>query len=584
MIENRFSNLYIAKMLKEVAAAYEVTGEDRFKIKAYQNAAAGVEHSTSEVKDLWEEGKLREVPGIGASMFGHLDEYFKTGKVKHFELITKDLPKGMFGLFGLQGIGAKTAYKLAKSFDLKSKENALEIVKKAAQDGKIRSLEGFGEQSERDILAVLNNSTPNKEARARMILPDATEISQRYLSYIKEGEGCDRVEVLGSLRRRCATVGDLDFAVVSSKPAKVIANFIKYKEVREILSEGDVKASVLLKNGVRVDLMVEKQDGFGSLLQHFTGSKAHNIALRKFALDKEMSLSEHGIKYKNKLHSFEDEKDFYNFLGLELIPPELREDTGEIEASKGGTLPQLVKLDDIKGDLHTHTVLSDGNNTLEEMVEAAKEMKYQYVGITDHAPSIISRGSEEVERIVDSTREGIEHINSSDASIRVLFGYEVNILSDATLSLPDNFLAKLDFVIASIHTSFNQDKKTITHRLLNAIRNPYVTIIAHPTGRLINSRDSYDADWNLIFEEATKHNKILEINSHPQRLDLPDILVREAINKGLKLVINTDAHHIDQFGLMRYGIDIARRGWATKKDIVNTLPLDKLLNELLKKK
>lgn len=584
MIENKVSNSYISKMLKEIAAAYEVTGEDRFKIKAYQNAAAGVEHSTSEVKDLWEEGKLREVPGIGSSIFGHLDEYFKTGKVLHFELVTKGLPKGMFGLFGLQGIGAKTAYRLAKAFNLKNKENALEVVKKAAQNGKIRSLEGFGEQSEKDILSVLNNVTPNKEARARMLLPDATEISQRYSSYMKAAGGCERVEVLGSLRRRCATVGDLDFAVVSSESAKVISNFVKYKEVWEILSEGDVKASVLLKNGVRVDLMVEKKEGFGSLSQHFTGSKAHNIALRKYALDKGMSLSEHGIKYKNKMRSFEDEEEFYNFLGLELIPAELREDMGEIEASKNGTLPGLIKLEDVKGDLHSHTVLSDGNNTLEEMVFAAKAMNYRYVGITDHAPSIVSRGDKEVERIIDDTRVKIEHINSSDDTIRVLFGYEVNILSDATLSLSDKFLSKLDFVIAAIHTSFNQDRKTITDRLLSAIRNPYVSIIAHPTGRLINSRDSYDADWELVFEEALKQRKILEINSYPQRLDLPDILVREATKKGLKLVINTDAHHIEQFGLMRYGIDIARRGWVTKRDIINTLPLDKLLKELNKKR
>lgn len=581
--DEKFSNAQVCRLLREVAAAYEVTGQDRFRIRAYDNAATAIEHATSEAHDLWKSGQLSQIPGIGASLSGHLDEYFRTGRVKHFDQVLKPLPQGMFELLGLHGIGSKTAFKLAEAFKLKDRDSARELVLKAAQEGKIRLLEGFGELKEKEILEAVAEEKPNKEARGRILLPDATEIAERYLKFMLREESVLQIEPLGSLRRRVATIGDIDFAVASTEPKKVIDHFVSYTEIKEILNQGDIKASVLLKNGVRVDLEIQSPDSFGSLLQHFTGSKAHNIALRTYALEKGLSLSEHGIKKAGKMHTFEQEEQFYNFIGVPYIPPELREDAGELQAGISGKLPDLIDLKDIKGDLHAHTVFSDGENSLEEMVQAAAKLGYSYFGISDHAPSIANRGEEEVISIVEKTKSTIEHINSSYKDIRVLYGYEVNILADGSISMPDRILKKLDYAIGSIHTSFKQSRVEITDRLLKAIRNPYITFIAHPSGRLLNQRNAYEADWELIFAEAIRHKKILEINAHPERLDLPDVLVREAVEKGVKLIINTDAHAIEQLGLMRYGIDIARRGWAEKSNVINTLPLSEFLQVFLRK-
>ncbi len=583
MSDTKYSNHYISNLLKWVAASYEVLGEDKFRIRAYQNAASSIEHATSEIKDMWDEGKLKEIPGVGASIAGHLDEYFKTGKVTYFEKVLSQMPPGMFGLFGIQGIGAKTAFKLAQDLKIKENDNPLAIVKKAAEEGKIRALEGFGEKKESELLEAIDKLKPNKETRPRILLSDATEIAQRYTKHMLKCKEVKRIEPLGSLRRRLSTIGDIDFAVVTSNAEVVLNHFTSFSEVAEVLNQGDIKASVLLVNGVRVDLMTEEEKAFGSLLQHFTGSKMHNVALRKVALSKGMSLSEHGIKENGKLLEFPDEESFYNHIGLKFIPPEIREDTGELELFEKGkkTYPNFILQSDIKGDLHSHTDFSDGQNTLEQMIKEAKTLGYSYLGISDHAPSVKTRGLDEVLRIVKDTKKIIEQQNSSDDSIRVLYGYEVNILADETISLPDEVLKHLDYAIGSIHTSFDQDKKTITRRLVNAINNPYINFIAHPSGRLLNQRDAYEVDWEEVFKACLEKNKIIEINSHPERLDLPDVLVREAIKKGVRLIINTDAHSIEDFSLMRYGIDIARRGWAEPKNVVNTLPLKDFLKEFL---
>ncbi|MEK7595534.1 MAG: DNA polymerase/3'-5' exonuclease PolX [Patescibacteria group bacterium] len=583
MIPDKYTNSSVSRLLKEVAAAYEVLEEDKFRIRAYQNASTSIEHATSEVYDLWEQGRLREISGIGASLAAHLDEFFKTGKAKHFEETFAKLPDGMFGVFGLQGIGAKTAFKLAVALKIKNRDTAEEKVKKAALEGKIRVLDGFGEKKEAEILEVIEKLKPGKEKRGRMLLPVAEEIANRYLHFLQDSKLIEQIEPLGSIRRRVATVGDLDFAVATTNPKAVLEKFVTFAEIAEVLNIGEVKASVLLKNGVRVDLMAIEPDSFGSMLQHFTGSKLHNVALRTYALEKGLSLSEHGIKKEGKLKKFADEKSFYEYIGLPLIPPELREDRGELQAAEKKLLPDMITLEDIKGDIHTHTDFSDGSNTLEEMVDGALKLGYEYFGVSDHAPSVINRGETSVMSIITSTRNNIEQINSSNTNLRLLFGYEVNILSNAEISLPDKFLKLLDYAIGSIHTSFDQPKDKITKRLISAIKNPYITFIAHPTGRLINERDSYECDWELLFKEALEYGKFIEINAHPERLDLPDLLVREALEKGVKLIINTDAHHIDHLKLMRYGIDVARRGWATKKDVINTLPRDKFLKTFLKR-
>jgi DNA polymerase (family X) len=532
------------------------------------------------VADLWESARLSDISGVGASLAQHIDELFRTGAVKEFDHAKKGLPEGMFGLLGLRGIGAKKAYKLSKAFDLNDRVTAREKLKGLAEAGKIRVLEGFGQKSEQDILEALNEAKVHKREKQRMLLITAEEISDRIVSYLKAFDVVEKVDVLGSFRRRESTIGDIDVAVATNSPAQVLDYISEFSEIKEILSRGDKKISFVLKTDVQVDVRVIEPSAYGSMLQYFTGSKQHNVILRTHALENDMSVSEYGIKRDGGLNEYATEESFYSALGLDYVPPEIRQGREEVVLATQKMLPELVKIEDIKGDIHTHTVASDGVDDLIEMVDAAVDLGYEYYGVADHAPSITSRGLKAVSSIISTQREHIEQINTSYSNITVLFGYEVNILSDATLGLPDEFLAQLDYVIASLHTSLDQDRKQMTKRLLSAIENPYVNIIGHPTGRLINDRRGIDVDWSEIFDAVLKYNKILEINAQPNRLDLPDALVYEAIKKGIKLIINTDAHAKGGLSLMGYGVDVARRGWCTKNNIVNTLHLNEFLRLL----
>ena len=580
MISRRVSNKEVITALKEILAAMEVKNYNNFRIRAYQNAISILENLTVSIQDLWENKRLGEIPGIGSGIEEHLNEFFLEGKVAEFEEIKKGLPEGMFSLIGLRGIGAKRAYKLSMAFKLLDRENALEKLKEAAEQKKIRNLEGFGEKIEKSILEAIEEQKMTKNKKVRFLLPQAEEIVERIMNFMK---GCDAVidiEVCGSFRRKNATIGDLDIPVSTNKPSEVLDYFLKFPEIKEVLVVGDKKASVVLSNEIQVDLRVSTPQAYGSMLQYFTGSKQHNILLRNYALSMGMSLSEYGIKKDGKLKEFSDEKSFYNELGLSYIPPEIRNGNFEIEAAKEGKLPNLIKLEDIKGDIHFHTIASDGVNTLEEMIEEAKKLGYQYIGVADHAPSIQSRGLGTVLKIVSDTRKKINDINSSQTDIKVLFGYEVNILVDNSLGLPDDILKDLDFVIAGIHTAFGQDKETVTKRLISAIENPYVRVISHPSGRLLNERDPADPDWRKIFSAARDNGVILEINAQPQRLDLPDDLAKSAMEWGVDLIIDSDAHSTREFSFMRYGVDNARRGWVQKDNVINTLTYDKFIKKL----
>lgn len=580
MQENRVSNKDVIVMLKEILAAMEVKGYNNFRVRAYQNAISVLENLTVSIQDLWENKRLSEIPGIGPGIEGHLNEFFTEGSVTEFDEIKKTLPEGMFSLIGLRGIGAKRAYKLALAFKLERREDALEKIKLAAEKGKIQILEGFGEKMEKLILEAVDEQKMTKNKKIRFLLPQAEEIVGRIKDYMK---GCDSViemEACGSFRRKNATIGDLDIPVSTNEPEKVLEYFLKFPEIEEVLVVGDKKSSVVLKNEVQVDIRVSEPQAYGAMLQYFTGSKQHNILLRNFALNKGMSLSEYGIKKDQELMEFSNEKDFYGQLGLPLIPPELRNGNQEIEFAQKDKLPKLIELSDIKGDIHSHTNFSDGVDTLEDMVEEAKKMGYEYVGISDHAPSIQSRGLGTVLKIVSDTRKKIDEINSSQNDIKVLFGYEVNILVDNSLSLPDDILKNLDYVIAGIHSGFSQDRETVTQRLLSAIENPYVSVIAHPSGRVLNERDPADPDWNKIFSAARDNNVLLEINSQPSRLDLPDDLIKMAIDWGVDLIINSDAHSKSDFSYMKYGVYMARRGWAEKKNIVNSLKYDEFVKKI----
>lgn len=580
MISRRVSNREVIAALREILAAMEVKNYNNFRIRAYQNAISILENLTVSIQDLWENKRLGEIPGIGPGIEEHLNEFFLEGKVAEFEEIKKGLPEGMFSLIGLRGIGAKRAYKLSMAFKLLDRENALEKLKEAAEQKKIRNLEGFGEKIEKSILEAIEEQKMTKNKKVRFLLPQAEEIVERIMNFMK---GCDAVidiEVCGSFRRKNATIGDLDIPVSTNKPSEVLDYFLKFPEIKEVLVVGDKKASVVLSNEIQVDLRVSTPQAYGSMLQYFTGSKQHNILLRNYALSMGMSLSEYGIKKDGKLKEFSDEKSFYNELGLSYIPPEIRNGDFEIEAAKEGKLPNLIKLEDIKGDIHFHTIASDGVNTLEEMIEEAKKLGYQYIGVADHAPSIQSRGLGTVLKIVSDTRKKINDINSSQTDIKVLFGYEVNILVDNSLGLPDDILKDLDFVIAGIHTAFGQDKETVTKRLISAIENPYVRVISHPSGRLLNERDPADPDWRKIFSAARDNGVILEINAQPQRLDLPDDLAKSAMEWGVDLIIDSDAHSTREFSFMRYGVDNARRGWVQKDNVINTLTYDKFIKKL----
>jgi len=580
MEDKRVPNKEVITMLKEILAAMEVKDFNNFRVRAYQNAISILENLTVSIQDLWENRRLGEISGIGPGIEAHLNEFFTEGSVNEFEEIKKDLPEGMFSLIGLRGIGAKRAYKLAIAFNLDKREEALEKLKFAAEKGKIQVLEGFGEKMEKSILEAIDEQKLTKNKKIRFLLPQAEEIVERIKEYMKGCEFVIEMEACGSFRRKNPTIGDLDIPISTKEPEKVINYFLDFPEIAEVLVVGDKKASVVLTNEVQVDIRVSEPQSYGAMLQYFTGSKQHNILLRNFALNKGMSLSEYGIKKGDTLNEFSDEKGFYNELGLPLIPPEIRNGNNEIDFAQKNSLPRLIELNDIKGDLHSHTNFSDGVDTLEDMVETAKKIGYEYIGITDHAPSIQSRGLGTVLKIISDTRKKIDEINSSQNDIKVFFGYEVNILVDNSLSLPDDILKNLDYVIAGIHSGFSQDRETVTKRILSAIENPYVSIISHPSGRMLNERDPADPDWNKVFSAARDNNVLLEINSQPSRLDLPDDLIKIAIDWGVDLVINSDAHSMSELNFMKYGIYMARRGWAEKKNIVNSLKYDEFVKKI----
>ena len=578
--EKRISNQEIVAELKEVLAAMEVKNVNRFRIRAYQNAVAVLDNLTTSIQDIWEEGRLNEIPGIGDNLEGNLNDLFTRGIVGEFEHAKSGLPEGMFALLGLRGIGAKKAFKLAHAFNLTKRENALEEIKKRAEAGEIQTLEGFGEKSEKEILESIDQLKFSKNDKPRMLLSRAEQIIERVMEYMKTSPEVLKIDALGSFRRRNPTVGDLDIVVATNDPEKVIEHFVNFPEVADVIVKGDRKAVVVLSNDVQVDIRVSTPEAYGAMLQYNTGSKQHNIILRTYALEKGMSLSEYGIKRKGKLEEFDNEEDFYKELKLPYIPPEIRNGTDEVELAEKNKIPDLIKLSDIKGDLQSHTIFSDGINTLEEMVEKAISLGYEYYGVTDHAPSVQARGYKEVERLIQEQRDLINKINSRQDKIKVLFGFEINILADATLGLPDELIKELDFALASIHTAMNQDKAQITERYIMAIENPYINFIGHPSGRLINERDALDVDWKKVFDALKANDKMIEINSQPNRLDLTDDLVRVAINQGINLLINTDAHATDQMDYMKYGIDVARRGHCEKKHIMNSLPLKEFVKLL----
>lgn len=569
------SNQELANLLRSVATALTLKKANQFQIRAYENASDAIEHSTSEIKDLWEEGKLDEVPGLGEKLVAHLSELFKIGHVRHFESVMRGIDPVVFELIKVPGIGPKNAQELAKLgvksvADLEDKIYSGELAKK-----------GFSTKiAEKFSMGV----EEYKGLGTRMLLPYATAQAEKVIDYLKKCPEVEAADSLGSLRRQVATVGDLDFAASSEQVAKVVDWFVKMPGVREVVNQGENKATVVLSSGLHVDLLVGHPSSYGALLQHFTGSKQHNIKLREYAQGKGLSLSEHGVKKVSRVKSRESraeivetkkEYDFYRLLGMQTPPPEIREDTGEIEAAIKHQLPKLVELEDIKGDVHLHSSFplepshGPGANSMEEIVKKAKELGYIYVGLSDHPPGFTTHSKEQIIEMIKKRTKHIEQIKSS-SKIHVLNGLEIDILPNGTLSIPNEALETLDYCIAGIHSVHKMSRDEMTKRLIVALENPSIDIISHPTGRLLNERASFEAEWEEIFKICGRLNKILEINAYPNRLDLRDDLVREAIRAGVKLVINSDAHEISQMDNMRFGVSVARRGWVTKNEVVNS--------------
>lgn len=594
------TNLELAQLLRKVAAAYQILDENRFKIIAYERAADSIEHLTSDAKDLWDTGSLKDMAGIGEGIAHYLDELFRRGRVKYFDEVMKRVPKAVFPLLLVPGIGPKKAYKLVNELKIRgTEEGAVRKLEQLAKAHKVAPLEGFGEKSEQDLLAAITTFKRGAIKENRMELPISDGIAQEVITHIKKGGHVDRVDVLGSLRRYVSTIGDIDIAVATTKPEAVINQFVLYPH-QKLVEEGPRGATLLLHNGRQVDLRVQDPRSYGAMLQYFTGSKNHNIKLRSYALSRQLSLNEYGIKEvkSGRLRTFRTEKEFYNAIGLQYIPPELREDKGEVEASVQDRLPVLLELSDIKGDLHIHTnydleTSHDlGSDPLGAYLTKAQICGYAYIGLSDHNPSMSKHSIRQIVAIMKRRKEYYEHSYTSwmksthfpNANrTQIFIMCEVDIQPDGKLALPDEGFDYVDAVIVSIHSSFTQDKKTTTERVVRALTShPKVGIFGHPTGRLLLKREGVDLDWNTIFSVCKAHDIALEINAYPQRLDLPDTIVYDAVKNGVKLCIDTDAHAVAQMEMMRYGVGVGRRGWAEKRDIVNTMEYTEFRKWLLK--
>ena len=573
-MKKKLSNKEVATLLRNVSAAYQVKGENYFQIRAYDLAAESIENAGGDVKTLWKAGQLDKIPGIGSNIANYLDELLSTGKVKHFEKTFEDLPKAMFELLKIPGVGPKTAFKLAKAgtrsiSDLEEKVKKRTLIKK-----------GFGEKTLDKIALGISEFRRKSD---RILLPTALAVAHDVITHLKKHKEVLFADTLGSLRRKVSTVGDVDISVATENPKEVIEHFKKYPAIDRVVEAGDKTATITTRGDIRVDLMVQPPDRYGSLLQHLTGSKYHNIHIRKIAKEKGLSLSEYGIKkIEEKGNQFSSdtmlkcttEKKFYEMLEMEYISPELREDQGEIEAAQQNKLPNLVELEDIKGDLHTHSFWTDGQDSIADMAKEAEKLGREYIALTDHSYPNLK---------YDRRLKEIEQFNYSQDNIRVISGLEVNINADSTLQIPDEILVKHDIIFVSIHTSFRQSREEMTKRIITTMENPNVNVLAHPTGRLLLEREGINADWEKIFKRVSQLGKFIEIDGFPNRLDLPDNLVREAKKYGIKFSVDTDSHRTNHLNLMEYGIAVARRGWLEKHDVINTLPYAKLKDILITK-
>jgi DNA polymerase (family 10) len=567
-------NAEVARLFREVADLLELKGANAFRVRAYQKAARVIEELPQPVEDLVRANgrRLTELPGIGKDLAGKIGEIVRTGSLGALRTLQRQVPKGLPELMRVRGLGPKRARALYDAMGI----HTLVQLERACGQGKIRKLKRFGAKTEANLLRELATQGPGQ---GRMPRPVAAQYGEALLRYLRAIGGVELAEIAGSYRRRCETVGDLDVLVTCRRGTPVIRRFVEYPEVKQVLEQGGTRASVRLHAGLQVDLRVLPQASYGAGLYYFTGSKAHNIAVRRLAQQRGLRINEYGVYRGTRRVGGRDEAEVARAVGLPWIPPELREDRGEIEAAAAGELPRLLELSDMRGDLQSHTTDSDGRDTLADMARAAEDLGYEYLAVTDHTPAVRVTGGLDRAGFRRQMRR-IDRLNASLRKLTVLKGAEVDIHRDGTLDLDDATLAALDLVLVSVHSAFDLSEREQTRRVLRALRHPSVDVLGHPTGRLIGRRGGIRLDLEQVCRTAVEQGVLLEINAQPDRLDLDDLATHSALTQGGMLAISTDAHAVAELGFMRWGVDQARRGWAVKERVANTRSLDRLLRLL----
>lgn len=570
------NNRDVVDMFNRVADMLSIRGDQIHRILAYRRAAESVEALGRDINQVHAEGTLTEIPGIGTTLAAKIEEMLTTGKLDFYERLSQEIPPSLVELLRVEGLGPKRVKQLYDALGI----TTLDQLQAAAEAGKLRDMPGMGAKSEAKIVAGI--AALSRHGDDRTPLGTAWPIAQAMLAELESVPGVTRTAVAGSLRRMRETIGDIDLLVACEDAGPVMDRFCSLDNVETVAARGPTKSRVVLLNGIGVDLRVLPAERWGTLLSYFTGSKDHNVRLRELAIKKGLSLNEHAFTPEDGSPEIlcAEEADVYTTLGLPYIAPTLREDRGEIEAAQAGTLPALVQTAAIVADLHMHTTWSDGKLSVLEMARAARDRGYQYIAITDHSVSLGIANGLSVERLQQQAQE----IRAANAELgpefRILHGTEMEIRADGTLDYPDDVLAGLDFVIAALHTSLSQPREQVTRRVLNAIHNPHVDMLAHPTGRLFPDRVGADLDMDAVLTAAAETGTILEINANPARLDLRDVHVRRALELGVKIAINCDAHQAREFDYLHYGVATAQRGWATAAAVVNTWPLIRLLDYL----
>ena len=562
-------NADIARVFGEIADLLEIQQANPFRIRAYRNAARVVEDLQPDLAArLAAGGEMPKLPGIGADLGAKIREITASGTCALFEKLKRQLPAGITDLLHVPGLGPKRVQRLYQDLDVQTPEQLY----RAARDGRLRALPGFGEKSE---LNILQDVEAHLKRPGRYKLAIAAQYARAYAEYLSQGAGVGRVALAGSFRRMRETVGDLDILVTAAAPAQAMQRFVAFPEVRQVLSRGATRASVVLHSGIQVDVRVVAEECYGAALHYFTGSKSHNIAVRRLGQDCGLKINEYGVFRGAKRIAGETEESVYAAVGLPYIPPELREDRGEIEAARAGALPRLVELGDLRGDLHVHTKAGDGHGSIRDMAHAAGARGLRYLAVTEHSRRLRLAHGLDPRRLAQQIDE-IDRLNAELSGFRVLKGIEVDILADGTLDLPDSALARLDLVVGAVHSDFHLSRERQTERILKAFEQPHFHILAHPTGRLIERREPYDVDMLRVIRKAKERGRFLELNAHPERLDLLDTHCRMAKDEGVLVCVSSDAHSALDFEHLRYGIGQARRGWLEKADVLNTRPLTEL--------